>query len=99
MPDRPHICDHPNWLFFVNISTSCIFKPHIQREKTLFFCEYKVVICRRSAVDYIRVNNQSRDYPGGPVIKNPPSNAGDVGSIPGYGTKIQHAMGQACAPQ
>ena len=35
-----------------------------------------------------------RDFPGGPVVKNPPSNAGDVGSIPGRGTKIPHAMGQ-----
>ena len=35
------------------------------------------------------------DFPGGPVmIKNPPSNAGDTGSIPGQGTKIPHAMGQ-----
>ena len=24
-----------------------------------------------------------RDFPGGPVVKNPPSNAGDAGSIPG----------------
>ena len=36
----------------------------------------------------------SRDFPGGPVVKNPPSNAGDVGSIPGRGTKIPHAVGQ-----
>ena len=35
-----------------------------------------------------------RDFPGGPVVKNPPSNAGDVGSIPGRGTKIPHATGQ-----
>ena len=34
------------------------------------------------------------DFPGGPVVKNPPSNAGDVGSIPGQGTKIPHAAGQ-----
>ena len=34
------------------------------------------------------------DFPGGPVVKNPPSNAGDVGSIPGWGTKIPHATGQ-----
>ena len=32
-----------------------------------------------------------RGFPGGPVVKNPPSNAGDVGSIPGWGTKIPHA--------
>ena len=35
-----------------------------------------------------------RNFPGGPVAKNPPYNAGDAGSIPGQGTKIPHAMGQ-----
>ena len=33
-------------------------------------------------------------FPGGPVGKNPPSNAGDTGSIPGQGTKIPHSTGQ-----
>ena len=28
------------------------------------------------------------------MVKNPPSNAGDAGSIPGLGTKIPHAVGQ-----
>ena len=28
------------------------------------------------------------------MVKNPPSTAGDVGSIPGRGTKIPHATGQ-----
>ena len=28
------------------------------------------------------------------MVKNPPSNAGDTGSIPGRGTKIPHATGQ-----
>ena len=41
-----------------------------------------------------RVNNCIRDFPGGPVVKNPPSNAGDVGLIPGWETKIPHAAGQ-----
>ena len=35
-----------------------------------------------------------QDFPGGPVVKNPPSNAGDVGSILGQGTKIPHALEQ-----
>ena len=35
-----------------------------------------------------------RDFPGGPVVKNPPHNGGDAGSIPGQGTKIPHAVGQ-----
>ena len=26
-----------------------------------------------------------KDFPGGPVVKNPPSNAGDAGSSPGPG--------------
>ena len=39
-------------------------------------------------------------FPGGPVGKNPPSNAGDTGSIPGQGTKIPQSTGQkAHAPQ
>ena len=31
------------------------------------------------------------DFPGGPVVENLPSNAGDTGSIPGWETKIPHA--------
>ena len=34
------------------------------------------------------------DFPGGPVVQNPPYNAGDAGLIPGQGTKIPHAAGQ-----
>ena len=34
------------------------------------------------------------DFPGGPVDKNLPSNAGDAGLIPCQGTKISHASGQ-----
>ena len=40
------------------------------------------------------VLNYTRDFPGGPVVKNPPANARDAGSIPGRGTKIPHAVGQ-----
>ena len=32
-----------------------------------------------------------RDFPGGPVIKTSPSNAGGAGSIPGGGAKIPQA--------
>ena len=34
------------------------------------------------------------DFPGGPVVKNPPSNAGYAGSIPSGETEILHALGQ-----
>ena len=33
-------------------------------------------------------------FPGGPVVKNLPSNAGDEGLIPGGGTNILQATGQ-----
>ena len=32
------------------------------------------------------------NFPGALVVKNPPCNARDSGSIPGQGTKIPHAM-------
>ena len=35
-----------------------------------------------------------RDFPSGPVVNNPPCNAGDVSSIPTRGTKTPHAMEQ-----
>ena len=38
--------------------------------------------------------SQMRDFPGGPMIQNPPSNAGNVGSIPCQETKMPHAEGQ-----
>ena len=33
---------------------------------------------------------QGWDFPGGPVVKNLPSNAEDMGLIPGRGIKIPH---------
>ena len=40
-------------------------------------------------------NFVSWDFSGGPVVKNPPSNAGDASSIPGQGTKIPISFGAA----
>ena len=40
-----------------------------------------------------------RDFLGGPLVKNVPCNAGDVGSIPGAGTKIPQASGQLLSPE
>ena len=47
------------------------------------------------------MKSTGRDIPGGPAVKNPPSNAGNVGLIPGKGIKIPHAMGQLslCTPE
>ena len=37
---------------------------------------------------------KEKAFPGSPVVKNPPSNAGDAGSIPDWGTKIPHVPGR-----
>ena len=54
---------------------------------------------RRQTTDKKEIN-RTGDFPGGPVeagyspgVKNPPSNAGDVGFSPGLGIKIPHATG------
>ena len=38
--------------------------------------------------------SKAENFPGGPVVKNLASNAGDAGLIPGQGTKIPHAIEQ-----
>ena len=44
-------------------------------------------ITRQSVHPPVRTaaTKQARDFPGGPVVKNPSANAGDVGSISGAG--------------
>ena len=34
----------------------------------------------------------TRDFPGGPVVKNLLCSAGAMSSIPGWGTRMQHGM-------
>ena len=38
---------------------------------------------------------QTFDFPGGPVVKNPPTNAGDMGSMPGPG-RFHTPQGNYC---
>ena len=40
-----------------------------------------------------------RDFPGGAVVKNPPANAGDMGSSPGQGRSHMLLSNKATAPQ
>ena len=37
------------------------------------------------------LKTNSMNFPGSPVVKNPPSNAGDLASIPGGETEISQA--------
>ena len=54
--------------------------------------------CKKQKELFIQLGGRNKgyygDFPGGPVVKNPPSNAGNVSSIPGQGTKIPHVSRQ-----
>ena len=39
----------------------------------------------RICKEFLLKKDKPRDFPGGAVVKNPPANAGDLGSIPGPG--------------
>ena len=45
-----------------------------------------------SKIIFFKFKDYFRDFPGGPVVKTLPSNAGRAGSIPGQGAKIQHVL-------
>ena len=45
------------------------------------------------------LNMGNRDFPGGTVVKNPPANAGDTGSIPGPGRSYMPRSNKARARQ
>ena len=45
-------------------------------------------------VSKVQQEDQCEDFSGSLVVKNSPSNAGELGSNPGGGTKIPHATGQ-----
>ena len=40
-----------------------------------------------------------QDFPGGLLVKNPLCSAGDMGLIPGWGTKIPHATAETRCSQ
>jgi len=46
---------------------------------------------KASCQAYTTVNQKKGGFPGGPVVKTLPSNAGGVGVIPGQEAKIPHA--------
>ena len=43
---------------------------------------------------YMFTITETKDFPGGPGVRSPPSNAGDVGLIADRGTKVPHVVGQ-----
>ena len=60
---------------------------HVQ----LFATPWTIACQAPLSIGISRQEYWSGDFPSGPVVKNPPCNAGDMGSIPGWGTKIPQA--------
>ena len=48
---------------------------------------------REKSLILILAIGQYWDFPGGSVVKNPPANAGDMGSIPGSGRSPEEGNG------
>ena len=55
------------------------------KNKDVKKCNPKLFTVRFNSIIYFNKYIQNRDFPGGTVVKNPPANAGDTGSIPGPG--------------
>ena len=59
--------------------------PRILEQVAISFYFHPIMLYRKP---------RCRDFPGGPAVKTPASNAGDVGSISGWGTNIPSALWQ-----
>ena len=89
---KPHSQPGPSRLLFPRTRICC---PQLWTcTPTSFHSLLKCQLLRDVFWHPIRDIGLPQAFLGGPVAKNPPSNAGDTGSISGQGTKIPHATGQ-----
>ena len=50
-----------------------------------------LIVCESRQLRLHFLNWKMRDFPGGPMVRNLPSNAGGMSSVPSWGTKVLHA--------
>ena len=55
---------------------------HLPTNKSYFPVQKKVAGAERGKYQLNDKNNCIENFPGGPVVKNPPASAGDMGSVP-----------------
>ena len=77
---------HVAWKFLV----SCLSQEHTRNYPQLpvFISPESFSTCMEPCHYHDNQNIELWDFPGGPVVKNLPSNAEDMGLIPGQGIKI-----------
>ena len=68
-------------------------KSGIRKCLSLLICQHwaQIIYIFLISVNKTVKKGTSKVFPGGPVVKTSPSNAGSLGSIPCQGAKIQHA--------
>ena len=70
-----------------------LLKSHLGPADATFFLQ-RACVLSKGATQCCGQEVGHPDFPGGPMVKNLPRNAGDVGLIPGWGTKILHLLDQ-----
>jgi len=76
----------------------CIYLVKRNTSKSLFLKSCARKQTYHSAKSSIKETERFGDIPGGPEVKNSLCNAGDVGSIPDWGTKIPFDLEQLLSP-
>ena len=94
----PHCPETDEYPWICKASLISVFQPHPEaslkktrkRQLRRLCCEHRAqsldpmapcLLLTQTSFD----EKEMRGFPGGPVVKNPPANAGDTGSIPGLG--------------
>ena len=77
----------------VKFSNPAPLQPHIKIFRSEFQTSYKCILNL-----FAHIEHDLRVFPGGPVAKTSPSNAGGAGLIPTRGGKIPHASGPKKTP-
>ena len=75
------------------------FRRLVRSERTLCPSALQSHIKAQHRSSTSRIGKMVWDFPGGPVVKNPPASAGDMGSIPGPGRFHRLLGSQACVLQ
>ena len=76
-------------IIFITILRKSLIKSWVRAQTE--FLLYKQVSFNLTFLTY---KMGLRDFPRGPLVKNLPCNTGDMGSIPGQGTRVPHAVEQ-----
>ena len=85
------------WMWDQNFSIKTFAVSNLYIERTLKWSALNIYLFK-AGTEWDR-SNLLLGFPGGAVIKNPPANAGDTGSIPGQERSHMPQSNKTCVPQ